>query len=165
MKKILPVLLCGVLCLTALCGCRADKTETVNPISESTLEELAAELGCTLLLDKVELSAPQVLRYNTEPVLYQLSFLAADGCSYTLRLQKNAPEADISGMHYTWTQSAEYTDPACSILLNGEGQGICLWQAGDIRFSLAVQENAEERALRSLQKTLYAAARLPEPEQ
>lgn len=166
MKKILCTLLAalGAVCFClALGGCtEKEPVRITNPIRESTLEELAEELGCTFSLDKVEISAPEVLRYNTDPVLYELRFTAADGSECRLRLQKNASEEDISGMHYLWTNTFDGTDPAFSLKYNDDGQGICLWQTGDINCCITMQQNAGRNTLHSMFRTFYAVMRVAE---
>ena len=138
-----------VLLALLLCGCGKQEVSSVgvvNPISVSSLEAMEAELG--IPADRfAALPEPAVRRYNVEPVLFELEFMWEEG-SCTLRLSPGEGQGDISGMYFSWTEEAE--GEGYRISLDGEGHGICLWEAEGFTWSLALEEGAALELLAQL---------------
>lgn len=128
----------------------------VNPLSESDLAALAQETGVVLELPEETFQQLHVTRINTEPVLYSLEFVGEDGEAYTFRLTCSDAQEDISGMYYKWSEEWP-CEEACTVRLNGSGQGVCLWQADGKTFSLAMKENAAGEKLEAMYHRLCAA--------
>jgi hypothetical protein len=121
-------------------------TGMVNPLTESSLAELAEETGYTLTLPEDTFQNLSVIRIAGEPALYSLTFLYnGDGNWYTFRLQRDPTAGDISGMYYAWTEQ-EVTESHKLYWIEDE-QGICLWQDEHAAFSIAMTENAASDAL------------------
>ena len=136
-RRVIVFLLLALL----LCGCGQRETPSVgvvNPISVSSLEAMEAELG--IPADRfTALPEPAVRRYNVEPVLFELEFVWEE-VSCTLRVSPGEGQGDISGMYFSWTEEAE--GEGYQISLDGEGHGICLWEAEGFTWSLALEEGA-----------------------
>lgn len=149
--KRLCFLMAALLLMTA-CGKKEVPPMTLaNPISASSLEALEEESGHpTAAFDDLEMLS--VRRYNVEPVLYELEFTGEDGLRYTLRLTEGVERTDISGMYFNWTQVTE--EGGCSLSLDDEGHGICLWCANGFAYSLAMEAEASVDALRAMQALL-----------
>ena len=124
-------------------------TGMVNPLTESSLAELAEETGYTLTLPEDTFQNLSVIRIAGEPALYSLTFLYnGDGNWYTFRLQRDPAAGDISGMCYAWTEQ-EVTESHKLYWVEDE-QGICLWQDEHAAFSIAMEEHASREALLSM---------------
>lgn len=138
-----------VLLALLLCGCGQRETLSVgvvNPISASSLETLEAELG--IPADRfAALPEPAVRRYNVEPVLFELEFVWEE-VSCTLRLSPGEGQGDISGMYFSWTEEAD--GEGYRISLDGEGHGICLWEAEGFTWSLSLEAGASVELLTEL---------------
>lgn len=124
-------------------------TGMVNPLTESSLAELAEETGYTLTLPEDTFQNLSVIRIAGEPALYSLTFLYnGDGNWYTFRLQRDPTAGDISGMYYDWTERDTTED--YELCCTEEGQGIILWQDEQAAFSIAMEEHASREALLSM---------------
>lgn len=134
-------------------------TGMVNPLTESSLAELAEETGYTLTLPEDTFQNLSVIRIAGEPALYSLTFLYnGDGNRYTFRLQRDPAAGDISGMYYAWTEQ-EVTESHKLYWVEDE-QGICLWQDEHAAFSIAMTENAASDALLQM-KNLMVQSLVP----
>jgi hypothetical protein len=130
-----------------------------NPLTESTLEELAEETGYTLTLPEEMFQNLSVTRIAGEPALYSVEFLYnEDGNCYTFRLQKDPAAGDISGMYYAWTEQ-DVTE-SHKLYWAEDEQGICLWQDEHAAFSIAMTENAASDALLQM-KNLMVQSLIP----
>ncbi len=118
----------------------------VNPISASSLDQLAAETGypAERFAALTELS---VRRYDVEPVLFELEF-SHGGSLCTLRLSPGEGQGDLSGMYFTWTEELE--GEGYRIFLDGAGHGICLWEAEGFTWALSLEEGADSEDLMEL---------------
>jgi hypothetical protein len=134
-------------------------TGMVNPLTESSLAELAEETGYTLTLPEDTFQNLSVIRIAGEPALYSLTFLYnGDGNWYTFRLQRDPTAGDISGMYYAWTEQ-EVTE-SHKLYWAEDEQGICLWQDEHAAFSIAMTENAVSDALLQM-KNLMVQSLIP----
>jgi hypothetical protein len=130
-----------------------------NPLTDSTLEELAEETGYTLTLPEETFQNLSVTRIAGEPALYSVEFLYnEDGNCYTFRLQRDPTAGDISGMYYAWTEQ-EVTE-SHKLYWAEDEQGICLWQDEHAAFSIAMTENAASDALLQM-KDLMVQSLIP----
>ena len=144
-RRIFAVLLLAAL----LCGCgkrEEPAVGVVNPISASSLDQLAAETGypAERFAALTELS---VRRYDVEPVLFELEF-SHGGSLCTLRLSPGEGQGDLSGMYFTWTEELE--GEGYRIFLDGAGHGICLWEAEGFTWALSLEESAGPEGLMEL---------------
>ncbi|MBQ3109362.1 MAG: hypothetical protein IJP37_03515 [Clostridia bacterium] len=120
-----------------------------NPLSASTVEAMCEETGCSLSLPADVFEELTVTRINTEPATYSLDY-GYNGITYQFRLQKSHEMDDLSGMYFNWTTVIVNEDPAYEISLNGDGQGICLWQDEEFTYSLSMAEQASEELLKEM---------------
>ena len=153
MKKGFVIVL-AVCCVLALTACtvkkaedKGDKNQIPNPVYTCTTEELTEKTGLTL---NVPVTAVEIaysyIDSDNEP-LAQVTFVY-QGQEYTYRGQKTQTIQDISGMNYEWdktTNDSEDTPYTC--YFTDEGQGIALWHADGVSYSLAMTENAAEELL------------------
>ena len=127
-----------------------------NPLTESTLEELAEETGYTLTLPEETFQNLSVTRIAGEPALYSVEFLYnEDGNCYTFRLQRDPAAGDISGMYYDWTDREVTED--YELYCNKEGQGVILWQDTQAAFSIAMEEHVSRHGLLEMRDILLPA--------
>lgn len=134
MKKLLAITLAGLMLLFCACS-RTTLPETgnggaqaVNPISESSLEDLAKYLG----LEKINLAdkykVNKVSKINAEDIIYDIE-LAVDSTTYNVRIAKKSDklEADISGLYLTGKissavyDSADEVAPSVSVDISSDG--------------------------------------------
>lgn len=127
-----------------------------NPLTESTLEELAEETGYTLTLPEETFQNLSVTRIAGEPALYSVEFLySEDGNCYTFRLQRDPAAGDISGMYYAWTEQDVAENH--KLYWVEDEQGICLWQDEHAAFSIAMTENAASGVLLQMRELMVQA--------
>ena len=149
LRRTKSALVCGMLgagLLLALCGCggstppeSAGTAAVVNPISQSDLGQMEREIGLRLTLPEEEFAQLSVRRFALDSVMFEVEFLWEDD-AYAVRAQKGTEERDISGMYYEWPHSL--AEDGHELYWNDEGQGICIWQEGDLIFCISMTENA-----------------------
>lgn len=118
-----------------------------NPVLAITLDDFTQETGYDLNLPEDVFQELRVRRIDADPVIYSLAFVYEDGNFYNFRMAKGPDHGDISGMHYTWTETETSADPAYTVYLTNAGQGICLWCDQFFTFSVSMDGNATQEAL------------------
>jgi len=149
MKRIVMFALCLLLVLagcgkkTADAGEQTGTVGVVNPVRSSTAEEILEKDGVAMQLPAGAENARWSRITMQETVLAQVTF-ELEGESLCFRAQKTAGPEDISGMYYEWGQpeGGEVPADAPRCFVNETGQGVLLWYADGVSFSLSMSENA-----------------------
>ncbi len=107
----------------------AEKTgeNIANPVQEATVESLINDMGVDFsAFEQFENAAYSMISGSSRIGQADYSF---EGDEYNARIASLAAEEDISGMHYTWTETSEAEVGYCtaSVNLTAEGQGVISW--------------------------------------
>lgn len=134
----------------------------VNPVHESTFEEILQKLGITIAVPEdakdVHYSIIEIDGVNS---IAQANFMIGN-VNYSYRIQPAAALTDISGAHFEWTTVKEAEISYCGAELRyNEGQeGICLWYdtVPGLMYSLYSDSGASEESLMDLANKLFVPA-------
>jgi hypothetical protein len=171
MKKILPILL--ILLLTcSLFACRKTEEEeqkesdsdlgVVNPVHDSTPEEIMETLGITLNVPEDAQDVSYYMIDADEDIQIAQAKFTIDNTEYTYRVKSAASFEDISGAYFDWTSEKDIEISYCSGKLQyieGE-QGICLWYdtVPGLMYCIYAGSDASEEGLLALADELYIPA-------
>ncbi|MBQ9825571.1 MAG: hypothetical protein IJM61_00120 [Firmicutes bacterium] len=115
-----------------------------NPFKELTEAEFVSACPRELNYADIDEDDPFFYTIDGDKTIYGIRLRDADCLEYDFRMVHGRGDADISGMHYDWTQEIKYPEnkPECTVYLNDSGQGICLWKDRSYRYSLSLKEGA-----------------------
>lgn len=149
----------AVLALAAcLCACGAGKgggTGLVNPVVNSSAQEILEKLG----LDLTAPEGAQDVAYSiVGDEMAQITF-TADGVGWTLRVRPADALEDISGMHYTWQNAYDAEICRCpgTLAWNDGGPGTAVWYdiAPGLLWCVSMNSGADRQALESMAERAY----------
>jgi hypothetical protein len=162
MKKVIVLLLCQILILS-LFGCAGDKnTDMVNPVHESSAEEILDSLGITMNIpeDAENISYYIIDTDEGEPIA-EAQF-KIEGVNYTYRIRSTPEMEDISGAYYDWETVKNVEVYYCEgeLCYNEGREGVCLWYdaAAGLMYSLFTDTGASEETLLGLANELFVPA-------
>jgi hypothetical protein len=162
MKKVAVLLLLQVLILS-LFGCAQDKrTDMINPVHESSAEEILNSLGITMNIPEEAESVSYYIIDTDEGEPIAEAQFKIGGANYTYRIRSSPEIEDISGAFYDWETVKNVEVYYCEgeLCYNEGREGVCLWYdaAKGLMYSLFTDTGASEETLLSLANALFVPA-------
>lgn len=131
----------------------------VNPMQESTIEEVANESGKSVVVPD-GLEVKDVYKISYGETIYEITL--SDGSDlYIYRFQKTSEYQDISGMYYDWDE--DYTAESDNVVtadvlyyygVTNTGEGVATWYDGEWSYAIAMVENASVDKLDAMYRML-----------
>ena len=141
------------------CSINEDDSQVINPVHESTAEEIIDKLGVAFQIpDDVVTVEYFIIDVGEEESIAQAVF-RMNGIDYTYRIQTKSYFEDISGAYYEWQIAKAFDFNGCNgeLRYNDDKEGICLWYDTDSgkMHSIFMGENASAEQLVYLANELY----------
>lgn len=145
---------------------KADFTGVVNPVNESSYDEIKEIDGLDMKVPSASLNKNYARIVTDAGVIGECSFDYGNSF-YVYRMKKTLGPEDISGTYYNWTYISEYnmpnkgnvdnlmsTEEAPTIYGNNDGQGLIIWYKDKISYSIFMPTKANDEKLFNMYKTL-----------
>jgi len=134
---------------------KADFTGVVNPVHESTYEEIKELDGIDMRIPSAATNREYVRIVTDAGVIDEVSFYYGQ-IFYVGRIKKTLSPEDISGTYYDWTYTSSYnlpnntqmtTDEAPTIYGTDDGQGLMIWYKDGQSYSLFIPIDSDDEKL------------------
>lgn len=145
---------------------KADFTGVINPVQESTYEEIKELDGIDMRIPSAAADREYVRIVTDAGVIDEVSFYY-DKIFYVGRIKKTLSAEDISGTYYDWTYTRAYnlpnntqmtSDEAPVIYGTDDGQGLMLWYKDGLSYSLFIPIDSDDEKLFKMYELLMNAS-------